>query len=383
MIFSFLIPYRNRELTRVEKCLQSLQNQQFKGEYEIIFTDYGSDLAQQQQVAELCARFSKVKYRYFNTRRQFWSRAHAINLGITKASGDYLVIVDVDLIYPPYFAAAMLQKIDEQSFVQYQCYYLPPEVSDYEQLAFDKSYHYPVNSISESGGLIAVPRRAMYEVGGFDEYFKVWGVEDMDLKKRLRKIGLTRKVLSIEEAPTFHQWHPPASTKELMPALWLKAMEKYEKRKTEVQVPYLHQSVEQPLQRPALAVFEDMDKALANGATSFVFEYPTLQSYIHFAKIFYALPAGAVLIVRQTFEPIQASPNARLAGLFRLVNRLLERLSVSYRVTEYFTFETELVTFSNIRDFLFYFIADNQGYIADYAFDTEFERSIQCVLIKK
>lgn len=381
MFLSFIIPYRNRETERVIRCLQSLQNQKTDSDFEIVLADYGSDETKQKAIETICHNLG-VTYIYYNSRRQFWSRAHAVNIGITAASGQYLVIVDIDLIYPPHFAAAILQKIDEQSFVQYQCYYLPPEVSDYERLNFDKSYPYPVNSISESGGLIAVPRHAMYEIGGFDEYFKVWGVEDMDLKKRLRKIGLTRKVLSIEEAPTFHQWHPPASTEELMPALWLKAMEKYEKRKTEVKVPYLNQPL-QELQRRALVVFEQPDAALANGAVAFTFEYPTLQSYIDFAKTFYALPSGAILIVRQTFEPIQASPNAKLAGLFRLVNRLLECLSVSYRITEYFTFETELVTFINARDFLFYFIADNQESIADYAFETAFERSIQCVLIKK
>lgn len=381
MFLSFIIPYRNRETERVIRCLQSLQNQKTDSDFEIVLSDYGSDEAEQKAIETICRNLG-VTYIYYNSRRQFWSRAHAVNVGITAASGQYLVIVDIDLIYPPHFAAAMLQKIDEQSFVQYQCYYLPPEISDYERLAFDKSYPYPVNSISESGGLIAVPRHAMYEIGGFDEYFKVWGVEDMDLKKRLRKIGLTRKVLSIQEAPTFHQWHPPASTEELMPALWLKAMEKYEKRKTEVKVPYLNRPWQEP-QRPALAIFENIDAALANGATSFVFEYPTLQSYIAFAKTFYNLPAGAALIVRQTFEPIQTAADARLAGLFRTVNRLLEKLSISYRITEYRTFETEWVTFANVRDFLFYFIADQQESIADYAFETEFERSVQCVIIKK
>ncbi|WP_448519216.1 glycosyltransferase [Rhodoflexus sp.] len=383
MIFSFIVPYRNREVERVRRCLQSLQNQQFEDEYEIIFTDYGSSEEQHQQIAQLCTRFNKVKYYYYDTRRQFWSRAHAVNLGVQQAKGQYLIVVDIDLIYPPYFAASVLQKIDLQSFVQYQCYYIPSDVSDYEKLTFDKAYDYPVNSISESGGLIAVPRQAMYEIGGFDEYFQVWGVEDMDLKKRLRKIGLTRKVLSIEEAPTFHQWHPPASTEDLMPALWLKAMEKYEQRKTEVKVPYLNQPLRLPVQRPALTIFENMDAALANGAASFVFEYPTLQAYVDFSKTFYALPSGAVLIVRQEFEPIQANEKARLAGIFQKINRLLERLSISYRMTEYAIFETEWVTFINVRDFLFYFIADNHDFIADYAFDAVFQRKIECVLIKK
>ncbi|MCS7017508.1 MAG: glycosyltransferase family 2 protein [Cytophagales bacterium] len=381
MDLSFIIPYRNREIERVTRCLHSLQNQKLDGNFEIILTDYGSNDAEQQAIASLC-QSKGIIYIYYNARRQFWSRAHAINIGIRAAKGHYLAIVDVDLIYPPHFAQAALEKIDDHSFLQYQCYYLPPEQTNFEQLRFDKSYSYPVNSISESGGLVVVPRKAMYEIGGFDEYFKVWGVEDMDLKKRLRKIGLVRKVLSIQEAPTFHQWHPPASTEELMPVLWLKAMEKYEKRKTEIKTPYLNQALQEP-RRPALTIFENIDTALADGTTTFTFEYPTLQSYVAFAKRFHSLPSEAALIVRQTFDPIRATENARLAGLFQKINRLLEKLSVSYRVTEYFTFETEWVTFANVRDFLFYFIADNQESIADYAFHSEFERSIQCVVIKK
>jgi glycosyltransferase involved in cell wall biosynthesis len=381
MIFSFIVPYRNREIERVKRCLQSLKNQQIDDDFEIIVADYGSDTAS-QAIQTVCLELGII-YVYYNSQRQFWSRAHAINVGIQKAKGQYLIVVDVDLIYPPYFAAVMQQKINESSFIQYQCYYLPDKVSDYDHLSFDNTHDYPVNSIAESGGLIAVPRRAMYEIGGFDEYFKVWGVEDMDLKKRLRKIGLTQKILSIEEAPTFHQWHPPASTEDLMPALWLKAMEKYHKRKTDFKVPYLSQPLRLPVQRPALTIFENMDAAIADGAVSFTFEYPTLQAYVHFSKTFYALPSGAVLIVRQKFEPIQTNEKARLAGIFQKINRLLERLSISYRITEYATFETELVTFMNVRDFLFYFIADNQDYIADYAFDTVFQQKIECVLIKK
>lgn len=142
-----------------------------------------------------------------------------------------MVIVDIDLIYPPHFVDLLKNKIDENSFVQYQCYYMPENQQDYLNLDFSLTYPYKVSSTEFAAGLIAVPKAKMYEIGGYDEYFKVWGVEDIDLKKRLLALGMQGKVLSINEVPTFHQWHAPASNEDLMPALWLKAMEKYAKEK--------------------------------------------------------------------------------------------------------------------------------------------------------
>lgn len=380
---SFVVPYRDREVERIERCLRSLENQRTTLSYDIVFIDYGSEPFQREQAQQTCQKFSKVSYFYYNSYKQLWSRAHAVNLGIRRASGKYIVVVDIDLIYAPHFIQALGCKLEEGCFVQYQCYYLPANFLDYTRLQFDKKYSYPVSSISESGGLIAVPRHALEQIGGFDQYFQVWGVEDMDLKKRLRKIGLVQKVLSIEEAPTFHQWHPSACTEEQMPSLWLKAMEKYERRKTSLQVPYLNHSIEVSPARPALYIKERLPEVLAQGATLFTFEYPTLQSYVLFSKVFCALPSGGALIVQQTFESIQANGEARLAKFFKWINSIFTWLSISYRITEYATYESELVNFHNVRDFLFYFIADNRDKIIDYVFESIYLENITCILVKK
>lgn len=378
--FSFIIPYRNRDSIRIKNCLQSIQNQSF-ADFEIIFIDYGSDLPVQQEIEKLCCEFPKVKYYFFDTRYQFWSRSHALNLGILQAKGQFLVIVDIDLIYPPDFANLLKNKIDENSFVQYQCYYVPENQQNYQNLNFSQTYPYKVSSTEFAAGLIAMPKEKMHEIGGYDEYFKVWGVEDIDLKKRLLAAGLRGEVLSINEAPTFHQWHTSASNEDLMPALWLKAMEKYAKEKIASPLPYLKSSADNQKfngQRVALKLLKS-----GNFLYSFAFEYPTLQSFVKFSQAFFALQKGEHISVNQEFTAIKVQEKSRLGHLFSKMNQLLEKTKISYRITELFTFETEVVSFTNVRDFLFYFIAENQNYIADYAFETTYPKQIRCVLVKK
>ncbi|SFE77280.1 glycosyltransferase family 2 protein [Thermoflexibacter ruber] len=378
--FSFIVPYRNRDSIRVKNCLQSIQNQNF-ADFEVIFIDYGSDLAIQQATEKLCGTFPKVKYYFFDTQYQFWSRSHAINLGILQAQGQFLVIVDIDLIYPPNFTDLLKNKIDENSFVQYQCYYLPENQQNCQNLDFSKTYPYKVSSTEFAAGLIAMPKEKMHEIGGYDEYFKVWGVEDMDLKKRLLAAGVQGKILSINEAPTFHQWHASASNEDLMPALWLKAMEKYAKEKIVSPLPYLKKLIDNQEfneQRVALKLLK-----AGNFSYAFAFEYPTLQSFVKFSQAFFSLQKGEHISVNQEFTPIKVQEKSRLGHLFSTINQLLEKTKISYRITELFTFETEAVNFINVRDFLFYFIAENQNYIADYAFETTYHKQIRCVLVKK
>jgi glycosyltransferase involved in cell wall biosynthesis len=380
MYFSFIVPYRNRDALRVQNCLQSIDNQSIREDIEIVFVDYGSLASSQSMAENLCGQFATVRYFYFNTQYQFWSRAHAINLGVQKAKGEYIIIVDVDLVYPPNFASELKKKIDEQSFVQYQCYYMPENQKDYTNIDFTKSYPYKISSIDFAAGLIALPSKKMYEIGGYDEYFKVWGVEDMDFKKRLLSANMNNKVLSINECPTFHQWHAPAYNQDLMPALWLSAMEKYAQRKASSPLPYL--AISFSPERTSLLILEDIDNK-HNSSKTFCFEYPTLQSFVKFSQAFFSLQPNDVIIINQEFTPIVKKENSRLGNIFSNMNRLLEKIHISYRMTEIITFETEMINFTNVRDFIFYFIAENQEFIADYALDTVYPKKIVCVLIKK
>jgi len=66
-------------------------------------------------------------------------------------------------------------------------------------------------------GNMSVRREAVAEVGGFDEGFRGWGLEDLDLCYRLHKAGLASRVC--RRAVNYHQAHPTGMGKR---AQWLR-----------------------------------------------------------------------------------------------------------------------------------------------------------------
>lgn len=373
MLFSFIVPYRNREASRVRNCLQSIENQSFQ-DFEIIFTDYGSDLPQKQVIESLCKEFEKVHYFYYDSRYQFWSRSHAINLGVQRAKGTYLIIVDIDLIYSPDFAEKLSAIVEENVFVQYQCYLVPENMTNYESLDFQKEYPFRHSRMDTGAGLIIIPKKIILELGGYDEYFCVWGVEDMDMKNRLQASGITNKFMTLEAVKNFHQWHAPANQEELMPALWMVAMENYAKKQSNFsrEIPTKVNANERKV----------IDLATENKLIpNFEFTTPIMQSFSLFQRKFEQLNDNDVLYISQSFQEIRISKKSKLGVIFLKINLLLEKLKLSYRITELAQFETELINFIVVRDFLFYFIVENRDRIKDYFFFTD-KKFIKVILIK-
>lgn len=64
------------------------------------------------------------------------------------------------------------------------------------------------------------------ELGGFDEFYRIWGVEDNDLNKRAVQYGLKEDWTNNAISRSYHIWHATASNfKEgLMPDRWMEEM---------------------------------------------------------------------------------------------------------------------------------------------------------------
>ncbi|NJL13560.1 MAG: hypothetical protein HC913_11515 [Microscillaceae bacterium] len=116
-------------------------------------------------------------------------------------------------------------------------------------------------------------------------------------------------------------------------------------------------------QRPALLFAEIGDWPLR---TQFLFRHPILQSYSLFMARFYALAPGECLWLRQDFAILQPQAKSRLGKWMQTFNHLLQKMSFSYRWVEIATYETELLTAKEIRDFLFYFVLEHEAAIQDY-----------------
>lgn len=92
----------------VKKVLGTL-----KAEYEIIFVDDGSSDQTLEEVKVLCSKDECVHYVSFS--RNFGKEA-AMYAGLKKATGDYVVIMDVDLQDPPLLIPEMLSAVRSGEF---------------------------------------------------------------------------------------------------------------------------------------------------------------------------------------------------------------------------------------------------------------------------
>lgn len=100
------IPYFYKEICVVEKNMSEF-------EFEIIFVDDGS----KDQTLKIAKGFAEVdnQIKYISFSRNFGKEA-AIYAGISKSTGDYVVIMDVDLQDPPRLLPEMMNAIKEEGF---------------------------------------------------------------------------------------------------------------------------------------------------------------------------------------------------------------------------------------------------------------------------
>lgn len=100
------IPFFYREIGTVQKNISEY-------EFEIIFVDDGSKDRTLIVAKELANKDKQIKYISFS--RNFGKEA-AIYAGLSKATGDYVVIMDVDLQDPPRLLPDMMKAIKEEGY---------------------------------------------------------------------------------------------------------------------------------------------------------------------------------------------------------------------------------------------------------------------------
>lgn len=201
---SIVFGFRNRDLTRVERCLASLARQTAQ-DFEVLFVDYGSrpELARGAQL--VVERYDFARYIYTETRGHPWNRAHAVNIGAKIATGTYLLTNDVDMVFVENYVEALLDAANPHREVHVSPYWLPRDFDDWAHLAAHRD---AFKQATRAGrGICLLPRAVFQEIRGYDEYYRYYGVEDRDLSARLRLAGLQEHWLETEPA-MFHQWHP-------------------------------------------------------------------------------------------------------------------------------------------------------------------------------
>ncbi|MFK7949214.1 MAG: glycosyltransferase family 2 protein [Saprospiraceae bacterium] len=233
MKLSIIFSFRDRETTRVKRCLDSLGKQTFK-DFEVLFVDYGSEPNFATKTKALVEQYDFCEYIYTASIGMPWNRSRALNTGARRSTADYLMTTDVDMIYPKDFLEIMLRHAETNKVLHILHYHLPKGFKDWNNL--HKYQNLPIAD-NALGACHLISRQRFFELQGFDELYCYWGIEDRDLNVREKTMGLEVHFLN-DKTYMHHQWHPFAnkSTVGFMPdGLWLRLETHFHTQKNKIQ----------------------------------------------------------------------------------------------------------------------------------------------------
>lgn len=372
--YSIIIPYRNRSIENTTRCLESIKKQTFQ-DFEIIFSDYGSEPKYQDLVKKLLSEISQATYVYNETRGMFWNRSDALNLGTLEAKGEWLVFCDVDMILPPDFLKKINPRLKKNQLVVFGCVYLTKTTKNFDTLNPEKFEQFHAKEFAGGGyGNIILHNNTFQKVGFLQSFFRIWGYEDLEFVKRAEQQKIDVQYLTWNEFPVFHQWHQNFS--DCFPKSWREVghtiFQKSEDVLKEIDIQEKKTVTYHLANRPAFQHYLNQNKVTGN----FQIQFPTEYSFNLFYKKAFLLKKNEFLIIHQEFSEVKKEGKSYLRKLAKLLNNFLKRIKVSYRVTDIQTYHEEFIPVKDVEGFLFYFLL-----FQDQHFDYFFERKQNKILL--
>ncbi len=203
---SLIVPVYNRP-DEVDELLQSILEQEVMP-YEIIIIEDGSEIDCEQVVKRHASRLPIAYYTKSNG-----GPGATRNFGATRATGDYLIILDSDVLLPPHYVQTLIQSLETDSIDAFG----GPDAAHPEFTPTQKAISYAMTSFFTTGGIRGGKadamdkfhprsfnmgiRRSVYEaLGGFREMR--FG-EDIDFSYRILEAGYSTKL--IPDAWVYHK----------------------------------------------------------------------------------------------------------------------------------------------------------------------------------
>ena len=204
--FSIIIPVYNRP-DEIDELLQSLTNQTYTENFEVIVVEDGSENISK----EIVEGYSEIlNIQYFL--KQNTGAGKSRNYGMEKANGNYFIIFDSDCIIPPKY----LEEVEKALTENYTDAYGGPDAAHESFTIIQKAINYSMTSVFTTGGIrgkknsvgkfqprsfnLGISKKAFEKTQGFSD-LKIG--EDIDLTFRLWNEGFQTQL--IENAFVYHK----------------------------------------------------------------------------------------------------------------------------------------------------------------------------------
>jgi len=203
--YTVIVPIYNRPI-EAEELLESLTKQTYKN-FDIIIIEDGSQETC-EHIVKNYANDLDIKYHYKSNSGPGDSR----NVGMSKATGDYMIIFDSDCIIPPQYFEEVEKHLAKNPLDTFG----GPDSADASFSKVQKAINYAMTSIVTTGGVrgkknkldqyqprsfnMGISREVYQKVGGYSD---VNPGEDPDLSYRIMNAGF--RVGLIEEAYVYHK----------------------------------------------------------------------------------------------------------------------------------------------------------------------------------
>ncbi len=204
--FSIIIPVYNRP-KEVDELLESITKQDFKDGFEVLLIEDGSSEKSDIVVEKY---ISKLKINYFFKENS--GAGLSRNYGMQKASGNYFIILDSDVILPPQYLSEV-KKALQSNFTDA---FGGPDTAHKNFTPLQKAINYSMTSVLTTGGIrgkknavgkfqprsfnMGISKKAFMLTNGFSD---LKAGEDIDLTFRLWENGCQTQL--IEKAFVYHK----------------------------------------------------------------------------------------------------------------------------------------------------------------------------------
>ncbi|GAB2776287.1 glycosyltransferase [Salinimicrobium soli] len=194
--YSFVIPVFNRP-NEIRELLESMKKLDFDDDFEIVIVEDGST----ETAEEVLAEFSEdLNISYF--RKPNSGPGDSRNYGMSRAKGDYFLILDSDVILPSQY----IKEVDKELQQEFIHCFGGPDAAHQEFSPIQKAINYSMTSFLTTGGIrggkkmvgkfqprsfnMGLSKKAFEATGGFG---RIHPGEDPDLSLRLEKSGFSTR----------------------------------------------------------------------------------------------------------------------------------------------------------------------------------------------